>query len=127
MAAIPRHSAAIAAGPDSHPDPARRWPASVSAGGSYLVLGALSSAFAALVLLAPAGVIPAVAGVALFSAFGSAVQQAIDDPGERLPAVVTFLVAASGIAILGVSAAFWALLAGLLVRTVLHAGRRRPA
>ncbi|MFJ6654016.1 benzoate/H(+) symporter BenE family transporter [Microbacterium sp. NPDC091313] len=118
-------SAAIAAGPDSHPDPKRRWLASISAGGSYLVLGALSSAFAALVLLAPEGVIPAVAGVALFSAFGSAVQQAIDDPGERLPAVVTFLVAASGVAIAGVSAAFWALLAGLVVRTVLHAGRRR--
>lgn len=118
-------SAAMAAGPDSHPDPRRRWLASISAGGSYLVLAALSSAFAALVLLAPAGVIPAVAGVALFAAFGSAIQQAIDDPGERMPAVVTFLVAASGIAVAGVSAAFWALLAGLLVRTVLHAGRRR--
>ncbi len=118
-------SAAIAAGPDSHPDPNRRWLASISAGGSYLVLAVLSSAFAALVLLAPAGVIPAVAGVALFAAFGSAIQQAIDDPGERIPAVVTFLVAASGVAVAGVSAAFWALLAGLLVRTVLHAGRRR--
>lgn len=118
-------SAAIAAGPDSHPDPRRRWVAGVSAGGTYLVLAALSSAFVALVLLAPAGVIPAVAGVALFGAFGAAVQQAIDDPGERLPAVVTFLVAASGVAVAGVSAAFWALLAGLVVRTVLHAGRRR--
>lgn len=120
-------SAAIAAGPDSHPDPKRRWVAGVSAGGTYLVLGALSAAFAAIVLLAPAGVIPAVAGVALFGAFGSAVQQAIDDPGERVPAVVTFLVAASGIAVFGVSAAFWALLAGLVVRTVLHVGRRRAA
>ncbi|MFF0911926.1 benzoate/H(+) symporter BenE family transporter [Microbacterium enclense] len=117
-------SAAIAAGPDSHPDPKKRWVAGVSAGGMYLVLGALSAAFAAIVLLAPPGVIPAVAGVALFGAFGSAVQQAIDDPGERVPAVVTFLVAASGIAIAGVSAAFWALAAGLLVRTVLHVGRR---
>lgn len=120
-------SAAIAAGPDSHPDPKRRWVAGVSAGGTYLVLAALSSAFVALVLLAPAGVIPAVAGVALFGAFGAAVQQAIDDPGERLPAVVTFLVAASGVAVAGVSAAFWALLAGLVVRAVLHAGRRRAA
>lgn len=51
-------------------------------------------------------------------------QQAIDDPGERIPAVVTFLVAASGVTALGVSAAFWALVAGLLVRTALHVGRR---
>jgi benzoate membrane transport protein len=117
-------SAAIAAGPDSHPDPSRRWVAGISAGGTYLVLGVLSAAFASLVLLAPAGVIPAVAGVALFAAFGSAVQQAIDDPGERTPAVVTFLVAASGVAVAGISAAFWALAAGLLVRAVLHLGRR---
>lgn len=117
-------SAALAASPDADPDPRRRWLAGVSTGVSYLVLGGFSAAFAALVLLAPDAVIPAVAGLALFSAFGSAVQQAIDDPGERIPAVVTFLVAASGIAVLGVSAAFWALVAGLLVRTVLHAGRR---
>ncbi|WP_149083798.1 MULTISPECIES: benzoate/H(+) symporter BenE family transporter [Microbacterium] len=116
-------SAALAASPEADPDPARRWLAGVSTGVSYLVLGGFSAAFATLVLLAPPAVIPAVAGLALFAAFGSAVQQAIDDPGERLPAVVTFLVAASGIAVLGVSAAFWALVAGLLVRVALHAGR----
>ncbi|MBS1675205.1 MAG: benzoate/H(+) symporter BenE family transporter [Actinobacteria bacterium] len=117
-------SAALAAAPDAEPDPKRRWVAGVSTGVSYLVLGGFSAAFAALVLLAPAAVIPAVAGLALFGAFGAAVQQAIDDPGERTPAVVTFLVAASGMAFWGVSAAFWALLAGLLVRGVLHLGRR---
>ncbi|MCZ4301765.1 benzoate/H(+) symporter BenE family transporter [Microbacterium oxydans] len=116
-------SAALAASPDADPDPKRRWVAGLSTGASYLVLAVFSAAFAALVVLAPTAVIPAVAGLALFAAFGSSVQQAIDDPGERIPAVVTFLVAASGIAVLGVSAAFWALIAGLLVRTVLHAGR----
>ena len=116
-------SAALAASPDADPDPKRRWVAGVSTGVSYLVLAVFSAAFAALVVLAPAAVIPAVAGLALFAAFGSSVQQAIDDPGERIPAVVTFLVAASGIAVLGVSAAFWALVAGLLVRTVLHTAR----
>ena len=117
-------SAALAASPDADPNPQRRWVAGVSTGGSYLVLGGCSAAFAALVTLAPAAVIPAVAGLALFAAFGAAVQQAIDDPGERIPAVVTFLVAASGISVIGVSAAFWALVAGLVVRTALHAGRR---
>jgi benzoate membrane transport protein len=117
-------SAALAAAPDAEPDPKRRWIAGVSTGVSYLVLGVFSAAFAALVVLAPVAVIPAVAGLALFGAFGSAVQQAIDDPGERTPAIVTFLVAASGMAFWGVSAAFWALLAGLLVRGALHLGRR---
>ena len=117
-------SAALAAAPDAEPDPARRWVAGVSTGVSYIVLGAFSAVFAALVLLAPAAVIPAVAGLALFGAFGSSVQQAIDDPGERMPAVVTFLVAASGIALFGISAAFWSLVAGLLVRAALRLGRR---
>ncbi|GAA1986169.1 benzoate/H(+) symporter BenE family transporter [Microbacterium pumilum] len=116
-------SAALAAAPEAEADPERRWVAATSAGGSYLLLAALSAAFAALVLLAPPAVIPAVAGLALFAAFGSAIQQAIDDPGERLPAVVTFLVAASGVALAGISAAFWALIAGLVVRFVMHVGR----
>jgi benzoate membrane transport protein len=117
-------SAALAAAPDADPDPTRRWIAGVSTGVSGIVLGGLSAALVALVVVAPDAVIPAVAGIALFGAFGGAIQQAIDDPGERLPAVVTFLVAASGVAIGGVSAAFWALVAGLAVRSVLHAGRR---
>lgn len=117
-------SAALAAAPEAEPDRQRRWVAGLTTGIAYVIFGAFSAAFAGLVVLAPAGVIPAVAGLALFAAFGSAVQQAIDDPGERLPAVATFLTAASGIALFGISAAFLALVAGLLVRTVLHAGRR---
>lgn len=116
-------SAALAAGPDAGEDRSRRWIAGVTTGVSYIVLGLASAAFAALVVLAPVAVIPAVAGIALFAAFGSAVQQAIDEPGERIPAVITFLVAASGVSVLGVSAAFWALVAGLVVRGVLHVGR----
>lgn len=39
--------------------------------------------------------------------------------------MVTFLVAASGISVLGIGAAFWALLAGLLVRRITF--RKLPA
>ncbi|UYO97333.1 benzoate/H(+) symporter BenE family transporter [Microbacterium sp. M28] len=116
-------SAALAAAPEADPNPARRWIAGVSTGVSYLVLGGFSAAFAALVLLAPAAVIPAVAGLALFAAFGSAVQQAVAEPAERMPAVVTFLIAASGLSLGGISAAFWALIAGLIVRGVLTVRR----
>ncbi|WP_460796103.1 benzoate/H(+) symporter BenE family transporter [Microbacterium sp. GXF0217] len=116
-------SAALAAAPEADPNPARRWIAGVSTGVSYLVLGGFASAFVALVLLAPAAVIPAVAGLALFAAFGSAVQQAVAEPAERMPAVVTFLIAASGLSLGGISAAFWALIAGLIVRAVLTVRR----
>ena len=44
---------------------------------------------------------------------------------EGVPRCFTFLVAASGVAVLGIRAAFWALIAGLVVRFVMHVGRRR--
>lgn len=119
-------SAALAASPEADPDPKRRWVAGLSTGASYIVLGGFAATFSALVILAPAAVIPAVAGLALFAAFGSAVQQAVAEPGERMPAVVTFLIAASGISLAGISAAFWALLAGLLVRLILTRATNRP-
>lgn len=119
-------SAALAASPEADPDPKRRWVAGLSTGASYIVLGGFAATFSALVILAPTAVIPAVAGLALFAAFGSAVQQAVAEPGERMPAVVTFLIAASGISLAGISAAFWALLAGLLVRLLLTRATNRP-
>lgn len=117
-------SAALAAAPEADPDPKRRWVAGVSTGISYIVLGGCAAGFSALVILAPAAVIPAVAGVALFAALGSSVQQAVAEPSGRMPAVVTFLIAASGLSFAGISAAFWALLAGLLVRAILTPMRR---
>jgi benzoate membrane transport protein len=119
-------SAALAAAPEADPDPKRRWVAALSTGIVYLLFGAASTAFVAIVVLAPVAVIPAVVGIALLGAMTGAVTQAVAEPAERIPAVVTFLVAASGIAPLGISAAFWSLIAGLVVRAVLLTGKREP-
>lgn len=119
-------SAALAAGPEAGEDRARRWIASVTAGVGAVVLGIASTAFAAIVLLAPAGVIAAVAGLALIGTLASAIAQAVEEAGERIAAAATFLVAGSGIVVAGVSAAFWALVVGVVVRTVLTASRRPP-
>ena len=113
-------SAALAAGPEAGEDRSRRWIASVTAGVVHVGLGVASAAFGALVLLAPAGVLPAVAGLALLATFAASLQAALVEPGERIPAAVAFATAASGIAIAGVSAAFWALAAGLVVRALLR-------
>ena len=118
-------SAALAAGEEAGPDVRRRWVAGLTSGIVTVVFGIAAAAFAALVGLAPAGIIAAVAGLALLMTFGAAVQQSLLDPDDRLPAVATFLVAASGIAVLGVSAAFWSLVAGLAIRGLLRLGRRR--
>ncbi|QCR53886.1 benzoate transporter [Brachybacterium sp. SGAir0954] len=118
-------SAALAAGPGAGEDRSRRWIASLTSGIVMVVLGVLASAAAQLVALAPEGVVPAVAGLALLGTFVAAVKGALAREEEQLPAGITLLVAASGIAVAGISAAFWALLAGLVARSLLRARPRR--
>jgi benzoate membrane transport protein len=52
---------------------------------------------------------------------------AIAEAEGREAAVVTFLVAASGVSVFGIGAAFWALAAGLIVRWVVVELRVRLA
>lgn len=117
-------SAALTAGPEAGPDRDRRWIASVTAGVVTIVIGVGAAAFAVLVELSPEGVIVAVAGLALVGTFAASLKTALENPADLLPAVVTFAVVASGITIAGVSSAFWAVVAGLVVRGVLRLGRR---
>ncbi|MFB9319912.1 benzoate/H(+) symporter BenE family transporter [Cryptosporangium minutisporangium] len=120
-------SAALAAGPDAHPDPARRWIASVTAGGGLAVLGLGAGLATALVVLAPPVLIEAVAGLALLAALGSALTAALTSadafPGGREAAVVTFVVTGSGVTLGGIGAAFWGLIAGAALLLLF----RRPA
>ncbi|MEV1288209.1 benzoate/H(+) symporter BenE family transporter [Micromonospora sp. NPDC049679] len=117
-------TAALAASPDAHPDPERRWIASVTAGVGYVVLGLGSGLATAFVLLSPPVLVEAVAGLALLGALAAAIAAAVADPAGREAAVVTFLVTASGVTVLGVGAAFWGLVAGALM--LLLQRRRRP-
>lgn len=119
-------TAAMTAGPMAGPDRSRRWIASVSAASTYVVLALAAAALATLVAAAPGDVIPAAAGLALLGTFGAALAGALADEDGREAAAVCFLVAASGISVLGVGAAFWALLAGLVLRPVLRVALSRP-
>jgi benzoate membrane transport protein len=117
-------TAAMAAGPMAGADRARRWVAAASAAATYLVLALAASALAALVAAAPGDVIPAAAGLALIGTFGTALAGALAAEAEREAAAVCFLVAASGVTVLGVGAAFWALVAGLVVRPLVRLSAR---
>ncbi|MFC4149000.1 benzoate/H(+) symporter BenE family transporter [Micromonospora mangrovi] len=118
-------TAALAAGPDAHPDPDRRWIASVTAGIGMALLGLGAGAATALVLLSPPILVEAVAGLALLAALAGAVSAAVAAPDTREAAVVTLVVTASGVSLLGVGGAFWGLLAGWLMLLLFR--RRRPA
>ncbi|SNS85092.1 benzoate/H(+) symporter BenE family transporter [Rhodococcoides kyotonense] len=112
-------SAALAAAPQAHPDPKRRWIAASSAGWFYLLLALCSAAVATLVAVAPAGVVETVAGLALLGTLAASLAGALKDESSREAAVLTFVIAASGIGIFGIGSAFWALVVGLVIRWVL--------
>ncbi|HEY4224984.1 MAG TPA: benzoate/H(+) symporter BenE family transporter [Pseudolysinimonas sp.] len=117
-------TAAMTAGPDAHPDPDRRWIATVSSGATYLVLGLGAGAATALVAASPPILIEAVAGLALLGALVSSVVAALEEPPHRIVAIATFLVVASGLQLLNIGSAFWGLVVGAIVMLVLRAGRR---
>lgn len=105
-------TAALCAGREAHPDPARRYWAAVVAGATYVGFGLLAGAATAFIAASPPVLIEAVAGLALLGAFGSALLGAVSSVEGREAALVTFLITASGQAFLGVSGAFWGLVAG---------------
>ncbi|HEY1155672.1 MAG TPA: benzoate/H(+) symporter BenE family transporter, partial [Arthrobacter sp.] len=81
-------SAALAAGEEAGADRSRRWVAGFTSGLAYLVLAAFSTALVAVVNRAPAGMLEAVAGLALLGTLASAVSAALADPEDRIaPAV----------------------------------------
>lgn len=119
-------SAALVAGPDGGPDPARRWIGALTAGVAYFALGLSAGAAAALLSAAPALLIEAAAGLALLGALTAALAGATADAAYREPAVACLVVSASTITALNISAPFWGLLAGLVVLGVQRLRRETP-
>ncbi|WEZ82938.1 benzoate/H(+) symporter BenE family transporter [Rhizobium sp. 32-5/1] len=117
-------TAAMCAGSDAHPDPARRYWSAIVAGVTYVIFGLLAASVTAFVGLAPPILIQAVAGLALIAAFAGSAMAAFKEPDSREAAAVTFLVTASGVSFAGISGAFWGLLAGGLMLGLAQFTRR---
>ena len=71
----------------------------------------------------PIGLVGGGAMIALFGTLGNSLVAALREEDEREAALVTFLVTASGLSLLGVGAAFWGLVAGVCVRLALRRKR----
>ncbi len=112
-------SAALAAGDEAGPRE-RRWIAGVSAGTFSTLIAGAAAAVVALAAVAPAGIIEAVAGLALIGALIGSLEGAFSTPNHRTSAGLTFLLAASGVTLFSIGAAFWALLLGLAVRATIE-------
>jgi benzoate membrane transport protein len=118
-------TAAICMGREAHEDPRRRYVAAVFAGIFYLIVGIFGATVVALFLAFPAELVAAIAGLALLATIGNGLASAVGSENQREPALVTFLVTASGIAPAGIGSAFWGLVAGVMTLAILRAAGRR--
>ncbi|MCP2013701.1 benzoate membrane transport protein [Deinococcus sp. HSC-46F16] len=105
-------TAAIAAGEEAHPDPARRWVAGLSAAFFYLMLGVFAGWVVGAVAAVPPPVIAALAGLALVTTTLSSLTAALEGDYGREAAFLTLAVTASGVTLLGVGSAVWGLVLG---------------
>ncbi len=105
-------TAAICTSEEAHPDRARRWTVGMIYAGFYLLLAIFSPALVRLFLALPPGVISALTGVALIPALVGAIETMLADNDQRDASIMTFLATGSGLALFGLGAAFWGLMAG---------------
>jgi benzoate membrane transport protein len=116
-------TAAICTGPEAHENRNKRYMAAVWCGLFYLVAGVFGATIAALFAALPGELVVSVAALALFGSIMSGLTNAMQDVRQREPALVTFMLTASGLTLLSIGSAFWGLVAGVLTHLVLNARR----
>ncbi|KND55158.1 Benzoate transport protein [Candidatus Paraburkholderia kirkii] len=118
-------TAAICTGREVHEDRDKRYTAAVwcAASSIYLIAGTFGATIAALFAAFPKALVVSVAALALFGSIMSRLTNAMQDARQREPALVTFMVTASGLTLLSIGPAFWGLIAGVATHFVLNARR----
>jgi benzoate membrane transport protein len=108
-------SAAICTGPDTHPDPGKRWLAGPFYALAYLVFAIFGASLVAIFAVLPQSLIALVAGLALMAPLANALSISLAADQDRTAAVTAFAVTASGLTLFGIGGAFWGLVAGIAV------------
>jgi len=98
----------------------RRYVAAMTAGMVYLFLGVFGATIGALLAAFPRELVLAIAGLALINTIGSGLVEMVRDDSRREPALIAFLVTASGASLFGIGSAFWGLVAGIVAVGVLR-------
>ena len=112
-------TAAIAMGAEAHEDRDKRYTAAVMAGVFYCLIGLFGAIVGGLFAAFPRELIVSLAGLALMGTIGNGLAAAVLEERNREAAIITFLVTASGVSMLGIGSAFWGLVAGVLAMAVL--------
>ncbi|RUS59935.1 benzoate transporter BenE [Pseudorhodobacter sp. E13] len=112
MAAI---TAAICLADEVHPDRAQRWKVGIAYAGVWLLLGAFGPLIIPFIAALPPALVAALVALALLGPLMGAATGAFAHADQRFAGLVTLVVTASSVSVFGIGAAFWGLLAGLLV------------
>lgn len=110
---------AICASPAAHPDPGGRYAAAVLNGLLLIAFGLVGGAATSLILALPQTVIGVTAGLAMVPALIGALRRSVGQDKGAYGAFFALAIAASDVTLLGVGAAFWSLLGGLVVSRLL--------
>jgi benzoate membrane transport protein len=112
MAAI---TAAICMGDDVHPDRSQRWKVGLAYAGVWVALGLSGPLLIAVLAALPPALMTALVALALLGPLMGALTGAVAVPDQRFAAILTLAVTGSGVAAFGIGAAFWGLIAGLVI------------
>ncbi|MFZ6750918.1 benzoate/H(+) symporter BenE family transporter [Undibacterium sp. Ren11W] len=113
-------TAAICTGPEAHHQPEKRWLAGVACGVFYLLIGSFAGSLTDSFMHLPPALIASVAGLALLGAIQNGLVNAMSVASEREAALLTFIVTASNVTLLGLGSACWGIGIGLLSYFVLR-------
>jgi benzoate membrane transport protein len=108
-------TAAMMAGEDAGRDPATRYWAAITSGSVYVALAFAAAVVTSLASLSPIDLITAVAGLALVPALVGSIAAAFGDRTQMEAPALTFLIAASGMTLFGISGAFWGVVVGAII------------
>lgn len=108
-------TAAMMSGQDAGADKSKRYWAAIASGIAYAALAFAAGIVTTAASLAPTALITSVAGLALIPALVGSISAAFKEPTQLESSALTFLIAASGMTLFGVSGAFWGLTVGILV------------
>lgn len=106
--------AAICMGKEVDLDPTQRYRSAVWAGLFIVATGVFADNLTGLFNSMPQALIITVAGLALLGTISSSLSTALAAEAERIPAMITLVTTASGVAMWGIGSAFWGLILGTM-------------
>lgn len=112
---------AICTSPQAHEDKEKRYTAAIWCGIFYAVAGIFGATLAGLFSAFPKELMLSIAALALLGSITNGLTVAMAEPRQREPALITFMVTASGLTLLSIGSAFWGIVAGLLTLLILNA------